>query len=182
MQQQKNRVEVQGNNLHFPLFQTMQNANYSPEPRLCSFVAAQFETSLLCTSIVSSSSWDNCKSEEKIKIILMQIFEGQAKSIMVFLILVTALQKPSMKSKAKDHQECLTKRLALWKEGEIKSLLREGRSIQKRILKTKRAKPPDKAPGKDTWDRAFENAVPKVWNRLHLENRYFKFFTKDTSF
>ena len=25
----------------------MQNANYSPEPRLCSFVAAQFETSLL---------------------------------------------------------------------------------------------------------------------------------------
>ena len=25
----------------------MQNANYSPEPRLCSFVPAQFETSLL---------------------------------------------------------------------------------------------------------------------------------------
>ena len=47
VQQQKNRVEVQGNNLHFPLFWTMQNANYSPEPRLCSFVAAQFETSLL---------------------------------------------------------------------------------------------------------------------------------------
>ena len=34
-------------NLHFPLFWTIQNANYSPEPRLCSFVAAQFETSLL---------------------------------------------------------------------------------------------------------------------------------------
>ena len=47
VQQQKNRVEVQGNNLHFPLFWTMQNANYSPEPRLCSFVCAQFETSLL---------------------------------------------------------------------------------------------------------------------------------------
>ena len=46
-QQQKNRVEVQGNNLHFPLFWTIQNANYSPEPRLCSFIAAQFETSLL---------------------------------------------------------------------------------------------------------------------------------------
>ena len=61
------------------------------------------------------------------------------------VLLATALQKPSMKSKAKDHQECLTKRLALWKEGEIESLLREGRSIQKRILKTKRAKPPDKA-------------------------------------
>ena len=61
------------------------------------------------------------------------------------VLLATVLQKPSMKSKAKDHQECLTKRLALWKEGEIESLLREGRSIQKRILKTKRAKPPDKA-------------------------------------
>ena len=61
------------------------------------------------------------------------------------VLFATALQKPSMKSKAKDHQECLTRRLALWKEGEIDSLLREGRSIQKRTLKTKRAKPPDKA-------------------------------------
>ena len=47
MQEQKNRVEVEGNNLHFPLFWTIQNANYSPEPRLCSFVPAQFETSPL---------------------------------------------------------------------------------------------------------------------------------------
>ena len=46
MQQQKNRVEVQGNNYHFVLFKTKENANYSPEPRLCSFVAAQFETGL----------------------------------------------------------------------------------------------------------------------------------------
>ena len=30
-------------------------------------------------------------------------------------------------------------------EEEIESLLHEGRSIQRRILKTKRAKPPDKA-------------------------------------
>ena len=61
------------------------------------------------------------------------------------VLLATVLQKPSIKSKAKDHQESLTKRLALWKEGEIESLLRQGRSIQKRVLKTKRAKPPDKA-------------------------------------
>ena len=46
MQKQKNRIEVQGNNLHFPLFRTKQNANYSPEPRLCSFVSTQFETRL----------------------------------------------------------------------------------------------------------------------------------------
>ena len=47
MQKQKNRVEVQGNNYHFALFKTKENADYSPEPRLCSFVSAQFETSLL---------------------------------------------------------------------------------------------------------------------------------------
>ena len=50
-----------------------------------------------------------------------------------------------MKSKAKIHQECLAKRLALWKEGEIDSLLREGRSIQKRLVKTKRTEPANKA-------------------------------------
>ena len=61
------------------------------------------------------------------------------------VLLATALQKPSMKSKAKIHQECLAKSLALWKEGEIDSLLREGRSIQKRLVKTKRTEPPNKA-------------------------------------
>ena len=34
-------------------------------------------------------------------------------------IVLLALQKPSQGSKAKDHQECLSRRLALWKEGEI---------------------------------------------------------------
>ena len=35
------------------------------------------------------------------------------------VLLAVGLQKPSQKSKAKDHQECLAKRLVLWKEGEI---------------------------------------------------------------
>ena len=61
------------------------------------------------------------------------------------VLLATALQKPSVKSKAKDHKECLEKRLALWKEGEVESLLREGRSIQKRLAKAKRTEPPNKA-------------------------------------
>ena len=43
------------------------------------------------------------------------------------VLLALALQKPSQGSKAKDHQECLSMRLALWKEGEIDTLLREGR-------------------------------------------------------
>ncbi|CAB4039647.1 Hypothetical predicted protein, partial [Paramuricea clavata] len=60
-------------------------------------------------------------------------------------LLATALQKPSVKSKAKDHKECLEKRLALWKEGEVESSLREGRSIQKRLANAKRTEAPNKA-------------------------------------
>ena len=37
--------------VHFVLFKTNENANYSPEPRLCSFVPAQFETSLLTDTL-----------------------------------------------------------------------------------------------------------------------------------
>ena len=51
----------------------------------------------------------------------------------VIVLLAFALQKPRQGSKAKDHQECLSMRLALWKEGEIDTLLREGRMIQKRL-------------------------------------------------
>ena len=56
-----------------------------------------------------------------------------------------ALQKPGQGSKAKDHQECSSRRLALWKEGEIDILLREGRMIQKRLTKPRRNDTPNKA-------------------------------------
>ena len=62
-----------------------------------------------------------------------------------FVFLAVALQKPSPKSKAKDHQEVLSKRLVLWKEGEIGKLIREGRIIQGRIGKLKSSGPPDKS-------------------------------------
>ena len=42
------------------------------------------------------------------------------------VLLALVLQKPSQGSKVKDHQECLTRSLALWKEGEIDTLLRKG--------------------------------------------------------
>ena len=45
VQQEKNRVEVQeiiSILSCFVLFKTKENANYSPEPRLCSFVAYWF--------------------------------------------------------------------------------------------------------------------------------------------
>ena len=43
------------------------------------------------------------------------------------VLFAVALQKPGQRSKAKEHQECLEKLLSLWINGEIESLLREGR-------------------------------------------------------
>ena len=43
------------------------------------------------------------------------------------------LQKPSASSKAKDHTQCLDRRLKLWREGDINSLVQEGRAIQSRF-------------------------------------------------
>ena len=61
------------------------------------------------------------------------------------VLLALALQKPShcQKSKAKEHQQCLEKRLS--KNGEIDCLLRERRMIQRRLEKAKRHDPPSKA-------------------------------------
>ena len=62
-----------------------------------------------------------------------------------FVLLAVALQKPGPKSKTKDHQEALSKRLMLWKQGEISKLLREGRILQGRIGKLKTSDPPEKS-------------------------------------
>ena len=40
------------------------------------------------------------------------------------------LQKPHAKSKVREHISCLERRLALWREGNISELLREGKAIQ----------------------------------------------------
>ena len=45
------------------------------------------------------------------------------KALMVMPSLL--LQKPFQKSKAKDHKQCLERRLALWTAGDIQSLLQE---------------------------------------------------------
>ena len=61
-----------------------------------------------------------------------------------FVLLAVGLQKPGPKSKAKDHQDALARRLILWREGEISKLLRECRIIQRRIGKLKGSASPDK--------------------------------------
>ena len=49
------------------------------------------------------------------------------------------LQKPSAKSKAKDHVNHLRRRLELWNEGDIEALIKEGRCIQARLPKSANA-------------------------------------------
>ena len=68
------------------------------------------------------------------------------------VLLAVGLQKPSQKSKAKEHQECLGKRLDQWSRGKIGSLLREGRAIQRRLISSHRQSKPDSA-------RVFANLV-----------------------
>ena len=50
-----------------------------------------------------------------------------------FVLPALMLQKPSSRSKAKEHSVCLAKRLELWKQGDIDSLMVEGRTIQNHI-------------------------------------------------
>ena len=57
------------------------------------------------------------------------------------VLLAVALQKPGQRSKAKEHQECLEKRLTMWRNSEIESLLREGRMIQRRLSKSNKNDP-----------------------------------------
>ena len=47
------------------------------------------------------------------------------------------LQKPSKKSKSKDHVQYLEKRLGWWKDGDLDLLLKEGEAIQKRLKNSK---------------------------------------------
>ena len=86
-----------------------------------------------------------------------------------FVLLAVGLQKPSPKSKAKEHQELLSKRLVQWKDGEINKLLREGRIIQSRIGKLRSTDQPDKS---------------KVFTKLVLEgqiNSALRFLSESTS-
>ena len=53
------------------------------------------------------------------------------KAIMVMPSLL--LQKPHSKSKTKEHSEHLERRMQLWSNGSIESLLEEGRTVQRRL-------------------------------------------------
>ena len=76
-------------------------------------------------------------------------------ALKVFMIIpALLLQKPSQKSKSKEHSEKLEKRLKLWKEGEIQVLLQECRLIQKRLKASHK-------PNKDDDAKVFSNLILK---------------------
>ena len=58
-----------------------------------------------------------------------------------FVMQVLLLQKPSQKSKSRDHVTHLKRRLEMWKQGDIPSLTQEGRCIQRYLLN--RSRPSD---------------------------------------
>ena len=69
---------------------------------------------------------------------LIQLFTTPTKWTRLSLALVhifipLMLQKPSLKSKAKDHCKYLEKRLKLWSDGDLDSIMAENREIQKRL-------------------------------------------------
>ena len=55
----------------------------------------------------------------------------KAATIMPILL----LQRPARKMRSKDLNSCLERRLTTWREGDMKELLREGRTIQQRLPK-----------------------------------------------
>ena len=69
-------------------------------------------------------------------------FQGIA--LKVFMI-ITALmmQKPSAKSKGRDHVKTLSQRLELWQTGDLLDFLREGKIIQSKLASAKRRSPED---------------------------------------
>ena len=71
-------------------------------------------------------------------------FQGIA--LKVFMTMPSLmLQKPNKKSKAKEHLRILELRMAMWKDGRIEDLLKEGAKIQQRINSSKKRTPEDTA-------------------------------------
>ena len=79
-------------------------------------------------------------------------------SLKVFMILPSLiLQKPSSKSKSKEHTECVKRRLELWERGEVLSLLKEASVIQTRLTSGKKK-------------RSMED-ISRVFSKLVMEGK-----------
>ena len=62
-----------------------------------------------------------------------RMYHLKALMVLPSLMVSPLLQTPFQKSKAKDHKQCLEKKLTLRTTADIQSLLQEGQSIQMRL-------------------------------------------------
>ena len=92
-------------------------------------------------------------------------------SLKVFMLLIALiLQKPSAKSKSKDHMKAVERRLQMWRNGEVDALLEEIRFIQKKFCSS--TKPRDM------------EEISKVFTRMILQGKLtaaLKFLDKETN-
>ena len=84
------------------------------------------------------------------------------------MLQILLLQKPSQKSKSRDHVAHLKRRLELWKCGDIQSLLQEGRCIQRYL--TNRSRPSDEGVIARNFGKMMEQG--KVRNALQYLSRH----------
>ena len=74
--------------------------------------------------------------EEMTKVMLCFTSSSYLESVALTMVMIMGpllLQKPSQKSKCKDHIRYLAKRLEWWKNGDLDLLVREGEAIQQRL-------------------------------------------------
>ena len=88
--------------------------------------------------VITVSSSENINSYHEITSWRKNIFrtEKLAQNSLIILQSTSMTETIAQKSKARDHQECLAKRLALWKDGKIAELLQEGGTVQKRLVRS----------------------------------------------
>ena len=65
---------------------------------------------------------------------------GRVALAQLHIFIPLMLQKPSSKSKAKDHSKYLEKRLKYWNEGDLDRVLSENREIQKKLRRSQEKK------------------------------------------
>ena len=70
-----------------------------------------------------------CVWEPAYSVLVRGIWNYFARNLELFVLQILLLQKPSQKSKSRDHVVHLKRWLELWKCGDIQSLLQEGRCM-----------------------------------------------------
>ena len=92
-------------------------------------------------------------------------------SLKTFMVLPSLiLQKPSSRSKTKEHSECILRRLEMWRNGDLNMLMREVNTIQRKLVTSQKK-------------RSFED-TSRIFAKLVMEGKLsaaLKFLDKESS-